>query len=311
MNHEFKLINQYFKHDYQHPATQLGNGDDASVHAIPDGYELVVSSDASVMGSHWPEDFPLKQASDRAVCAALSDLAAMGAEATWVWSTVFLQQPEQAKPIAAGIHAACQRHHIEIAGGDTVKAPYPALNLTVAGLIPSQKVMQRSTAKVGDDLWLYGELGHAALGLQHWQQGITSSVFIDAFSKITPHLKQGKQLRELGIRCCIDISDGLLQDANHIAQASNVQLQIHTEKLNIILLRQDLADEEEALQLALSGGEDYGLLFCACPTLRETLKQISFQQIGTCVEGSNVQVLQHGQEKRAINQGYDHFSTMA
>jgi len=310
MNHEFQLIEQCFKHPYRHPLTQLGNGDDASVHAISNGDELVVSTDASVLGVHWPKDFPLDQAADRAVCAALSDLAAMGAKATWLWSTVFLQSPQQAKHFATGIHAACQRHQIEIAGGDTVHAPYPALNITVAGLVPKKQAMRRDTANIGDDIWLFGQTGHAALGLTHWIQHKRSSHFVKAFSHITPQLEQGILLQRMGVRCCIDISDGLMQDAQHIAKASDLQLQLHIEYLNLDLLQDDLTNKQQAIQLALSGGEDYGLLFSASPQLQQQLIQMHCQRIGTCVEGTGVHIFQQGQRQHFDVQGYDHFATV-
>jgi len=311
MNHEFQLIEQHFKGTYQHPFTLLANGDDASMHAIPEGDALVVSTDAAVMGVHWPEDFPLQQAADRAVCAALSDLAAMGAEATWLWSSVFLQQPAQGQEMAAGIQAACQRYHVEIAGGDTVRAPYPALNLTVAGLVPKQQAMRRDAANIGDDVWLWGDTGHAALGLQQWMQGLRDTSFIDAFRHVKPQLKAGMRLRKMGVRCCIDSSDGLLQDAQHIAHASGLQLSIHIENLNLSLLMQTLTDTEQAISFLLTGGEDYALVFCAPQSMRQQLQKMSCYCIGQCHEGSGVQVWHHAKLQSFSIQGYDHFATVS
>ena len=116
---EFELIEQAFRRHSPpvHPMTRVANGDDASVHEVPLDMELVISTDTSVAGIHWPDNFPLDQAADRAVCAALSDLAAMGAEACWLWVSVLTKAAADAETMGIGVNAALNRYSVELAGG--------------------------------------------------------------------------------------------------------------------------------------------------------------------------------------------------
>ncbi|MDX8383978.1 MAG: thiamine-phosphate kinase [Ghiorsea sp.] len=310
---EFSAIAQLFQDraTLQHPATRIANGDDASVHAVPQGMELVVSTDSAVSGVHWPVDMPLDIAAKRAMGAALSDLAAMGAEATWVWLSVVAKDMQSLQAISDGIVDICQQYKLELAGGDTVHAAVDMLNITVAGLLPTAQAMTRSDAQIGDDIWLCGDLGLSAWGLQQWLSGNKhDKKDIEAFQTIQPLLQEGVQLRQLGVRCCMDVSDGLLQDAGHIARASNMLLSLDVQKIKQLaaypLLMQSLSDEE-ALSMMLSGGEDFALLFTAKATLRSALENMNASMIGVCKRGKGTEVLQHGQQVHFESKGYDHF----
>lgn len=306
---EFELIEEAFRRHTPSckPQTRIANGDDGSVHGISPDQELVVSTDASVSGVHWPLDMPLEKAADRAVCAALSDLAAMGAEAYWLWVSVLACSASDAACMGRGIHAALWRYTIELAGGDTVSAPVNALSLTVAGILPQGTAMRRNAASPGDDLWLCGAAGHAALGLRQWQSGHRDGVFVERFAEVKPLLAEGKSLREKGVRCCIDVSDGLLQDAGHIARASGLAMRIDVEALPGWQELLDVAGPDDAKTCAMTGGEDYALLFTAPHNLRPILKPVG-KRFGICKEGTGVQAAYHGRLLRMPIKGYAHFS---
>lgn len=305
---EFELIRSAFLlgAPRPHSDTAVANGDDASVHAVPQGMELVVSTDTSLMGVHWPKELPLAMAAERAVCAALSDLAAMGAEARWAWVSVMSGAPEGLEEIGQGINAALHRYGVELAGGDTVRAGVTGLTVTVAGVLPAGKAMRRDGAMPGDRVWMIGRAGFASLGLQQWQAGMREGYFKPYFADVRPKLEQGIQLRELGVRCCIDVSDGVLADAGHIAEASGVSMEL---ELSLFPGWQKLCHkvgENIAIEAASGGGEDYALIFTA-PVGMSWLDAFA-TCIGRCQEGSGVSVLFNGRKMEGLKPGYDHFA---
>jgi len=314
---EFDLIHACFRKEARifSSMTRVGNGDDASVHAIPAGQQLVVSTDTAVVGVHWPHDFPVHLAADRAVCAALSDLAAMGAKAHWAWVSVMASDCHVLEAMGQGVTAALNRYDVELSGGDTVQSPMNALNITVSGLLPEHTAMQRNQAHVGDDVWLLGRLGFSALGLQDWFSGKRKGRFLASFENIVPQLSGGEVLRKLGVRCCMDVSDGLWQDAEHLCSASHVGMHIDLEQLPEWFNVVSAVGENDAMQAMLSGGEDYALLFTA-PTYISGLSSLAVK-IGVCVQaapvqgasvqGQNVVVSLRGQPVALKQRGFDHF----
>lgn len=311
MNAEFQLIHQHFQGSAKHADTMVGNGDDASVHRMDADDELVVSTDTAICGRHWPEDFPLDQAAERAVGTALSDLAAMGAQARWIWIAVMMRHADEAEALGRGIQHAARRYNVEVAGGDTTRAAVCCLNITVAGVVKAGKAMRRDRAEVGDDVWLLGNVGLSALALQRWLQGDREQKDIEHFSHVTPQLDAGILLSEAGVRCCIDISDGLLQDAGHICAASQCAMQIEMECLPNYTQLTDTHGHQVASKAMLAGGDDYALLFTAAATLK--LPVTGAVRIGRCLEvakdhSSNVQVIKHGVVMDMDNlHGFDHF----
>ena len=313
MNQEFAAISRLFQQrtPFKHPSTQVGNGDDASTHAIPDGFELVVSTDTAVEAVHWPQDMPLDIAGGRAINAALSDLAAMGATPAWLWLAIMAKDAANLSSMSDGIVQACLMHNVELAGGDTVRSSTNSINVTVGGLLPKGHAMLRSHAQVGDDVWLLGNTGLAAAGLKQWFQGEKNGCFVPHFQHIKPLYNQGITLRKLGIRCCIDISDGLLQDAGHIAKGSTLGIHIDLAHIQNLACYQQLLPhftEETCLKKVLSGGEDYALLCTAPASKRQALQSIDAQHIGTCVQGEGVHLIHEGKIVDYNIKGYDHFA---
>jgi len=306
---EFNYIEQFFrsKSSVKQGSTDVCNGDDASVHHLETDEALVVSTDTAVAGVHWPHDFSLVQAAERAVGAALSDLAAMGAEARWAWVSVMSHSKEGLHDMGEGVANVLNRYHVELAGGDTVHAPIYALNITVAGVVKKGTAMQRNKASVGDRVWLVGKLGFASLGLKQWQAGEKDGTLVPSFRDIEPKLEQGARLRELGVSCCIDVSDGLLQDAGHIASASNVGMQFELSRFPEWQNMVERVGVESATEAMLSGGEDYALLFTA-PAALFGLESFA-DCIGEVNDSLEMTVLLDGQQVTYTHVGYEHFAS--
>ncbi len=309
MGSEFELIDQAFRaaSPSRWPGTEVPNGDDASVHACEPGTAWVVSTDTAVCGVHWPQDFSLELAVERAVCTALSDLAAMGAEARLVWASAMAPDAAAITMMGRGVSHVVARFGLELAGGDTVRAQTTGLNVTVAGILPQNTAMRRDAAESGDDVWLAGRIGFSAMGLEHWLSGERDVDMVSAFAEVEPLLATGTAIRELGVRCCIDISDGLVQDAGHVAVASGVQLHLDLGACEDWPELVAICGEHHAVDLALAGGDDYALLFTAPTRLRDSLAGLA-RRVGDCREGRGVVVSLAGKPLVLPAHGYDHFA---
>ncbi len=306
---EFKLIEEAFRSQcrFKHPYTRISNGDDASVHCFPSVMELVVSTDCFVAGIHWPDDFPLPDAGEKAIGSALSDLAAMGAEAAWIWLGVQAVSPADAVAVGKGVSIATNRYQVELAGGDTTRSSVNAISVTVGGLVPEGKAMRRDAAEVGDDIWLIGNPGSASFGLNQWKRGIRDGVYIDRFRKVSPLLHEGIHLRQSGVHCCIDVSDGLLQDADHCAEKSGVGMHLRLDAIPDYHILLQSVPAEDARGFILAGGEDYALLFTAPISLRSELHQFA-SKVGSCELGNGVRVSLDNNPLQLKRRGWDHFS---
>jgi len=305
---EFELIQQAFCKGAPkaHPDTTLKNGDDASVHGLPRDMELVVSTDTSVAGVHWPNGFPLVKAADRAVCAALSDLAAMGAEARWAWVAVMSPAGRDLTDIGRGVNDALERYGVELAGGDTTHAPIHALTITVAGVVPEGKAMRRSRARRSDNVWMIGKAGFSSLGLKQWLADMEEGYFKRYFEVVKPKLEHGIRLRELGVHCCIDVSDGVLQDAGHIAEASRIGMSLELSLFPGWDILCHKVGEKSAIRAVTGGGEDYALIFTA-PAGMGWLDSFA-TCIGKCKKEEGVEILLDGKPLEGLQAGYDHFA---
>ncbi|MDX8408577.1 MAG: thiamine-phosphate kinase [Mariprofundales bacterium] len=287
---------------------EVANGDDASVHHWLVGQSLVVSSDCALSGVHWPPEMALEQAAMRAVQAALSDLAAMGAEARWCWTALMAQNATALEAMGQGTLKSAASSNVVVAGGDCVRSKINGLTVTVGGTVDQGSAMRRDGAQIGDEIWLLGSVGAAAAGLHCWLAGARDGPWVEAFCNIHALLEQGLSLRRNGVRCCIDVSDGLVQDAGHIARASGVQMRLVLDQLP--LLSPLTTQFEHGLQLVMHGGEDYALLCTAPIALQGLLRALGAVTVGSVVEGEGVSVRWNGQPIAITEQGFDHFAAV-
>lgn len=274
---EFDLIKKYFTRPT--PSAELGVGDDAALLCVSDGKELAISTDMLVSGTHFTPDADPFQLGHKTLAVNLSDLAAMGAVPRW--ATLSLSLPtvdeEWLRRFSEGFFALADDNGVELIGGDTTRGP---LNLcvTIMGEVPRGKALRRDGAKVGDDIWVSGKLGQAALGLANLQgkfkfYGEVRDECLKALHQPQPRVSLGLALRGIA-NSTIDISDGLLADLGHILERSNVGAELDIEALPIV---DDGVEKEVAQQCALAGGDDYELCFTAPVSQRDVLMALAEQ----------------------------------
>jgi len=171
---EFDLIRRYFTRAT--PGALLGVGDDAALLQASAGNALAVSTDMLVSGTHFLPDTDPFLLGHKTLAVNLSDLAAMGAAPRWATLAIALPEADEAwlAQFSAGFFALADQYGVELVGGDTTRGP---LNLcvTIFGEVPAQQALRRSGAQVGDEIWVSGRLGDAALALAHLQDRITLS----------------------------------------------------------------------------------------------------------------------------------------
>ena len=264
---EFELIKHFFtKQAVKRKDVVLGIGDDCAVLSPIENQNIVVTTDTLVAGVHFPFETSPRAIGHKAVAVNLSDIAAMGAKPSWLSLAITLPNIDEVwiTEFCEGVFELCEFYNVELIGGDTTQGPL-SITITAQGHTPEGSYLSRSGAKSGDWLYVTGELGDAALALQQ----ITGKVdieeqFIDIIkNKLDypkPRVLAGQTLREYA-SSAIDLSDGLIADLGHICQASNVGANIVLDALPLSTIMRDSLLADDAITLALSGGDDYELLF--------------------------------------------------
>lgn len=314
---EFDLIQRYFTRST--PDAVLGVGDDAALVRVNEHMELAISTDMLVSGTHFFADADPFLLGHKALAVNLSDMAAIGAQPRWIILALSLPEASEVwlEKFSAGFFSLANEHRVSLIGGDTTRGP---LNIcvTIMGEIPHGKALRRSNAKVGDDIWVSGKLGDAALALAHLQErvqltDIEFSACVPSLYQPTPRVALGLVLRDIA-HSAIDISDGLLADLGNILKASRVGAEIFFSALPISSVMQSIHDKKLIQQFVLAGGDDYELCFTAPKTQRAMIEQLSFSMnlpltpIGHITSASGCIVhAQNGQPIYLNKSGYDHF----
>ena len=263
---EFEIIRRYFSTgSVRRSDVALGIGDDAALLTVPAGQELAVTTDSLLSGVHFPADLDAAAVGHRALAANLSDLAAMGAEPTWALLALTLPSADEdwLAAFSRGFFALAKKHHVALVGGNIACGP---LNITITaqGLVPTDHALTRKGAAANDLIFVTGHPGDAAAGLRLLQSGRADmeDTCVRRFAYPESRVEAGAALRGLA-SACIDISDGLLADLGHILEVSGVGATIMTARLPLSKRLLQLHGMEGGQQLALTGGDDYELLFTA------------------------------------------------
>lgn len=250
-------------------------GDDAAV-VRARGY-AVTSVDTMVQDVHFRrEQLTAREIGRRAFAAALSDLAAMGADPGEAYLSLALapgMPTQEARELVAGVSGAAQRFGVIIAGGDVTAAAVLVVSITVVGWTEDPgALVGRDGARAGDMIVLTGPLGGAAAGLALLDgrargDGLSDPVRAQlrrCYASPEPRVDAGRELAAAGATAMIDLSDGLATDARHLAQASGVALELESGRIPLAAGVSEIATELglDPLALALTGGEDFEL--CAC-----------------------------------------------
>ena len=316
---EFELIRNYFA---AAPGAQggeglaLGIGDDCALLALPAGEQLAISTDTLVAGVHFADPCDPFLLGQRSLAVAVSDLAAMGADP--IAFTLALTTPtvdaDWLQRYAQGLNAMAQSCRVGLVGGDTTRGPL-SLTMTVFGRVPAGQALTRSGARPGDLLCVGGELGNAAgalplvLGQRSAEAGIADPLLAHYWSP-QPQLALGVALRGKATSA-MDISDGLLADCGHIAKASAVSLLVERQRLPLSKALLAFVGDDAARVAALSGGDDYVLVFTLPPAALAPLLAGGWpvHVIGRVEAGQGVTLLDaNGRDITPAIRGYQHFS---
>lgn len=265
---EFNIIEYFFKaKSIQRKDVIVGIGDDGAVTHIPKGQALVTTTDTLISGVHFLADTPPQAIAKKAIAVNLSDLAAMGAEPAWISLSLSLPEVDEEwlEAFSNGLQEHAEYYSVQLIGGDTVKGPL-VITITAQGFVPFDQALTRNKAKPGDSVYVTGTLGDAGLGLQIAQKKcvlddkLNQEYLLNRLHYPTPRLLVGTSLRRIA-SACIDISDGLVSDIKHILNASQCGATIHVDKLPMSQALKDSVSSSQAIDYALSAGDDYELLF--------------------------------------------------
>ena len=318
---EFELIKQHFTHAA--PRTLLGVGDDAALIKPTRGQVLAVAADMLVGGRHFFMNADPAAVGHKALAVNLSDMAAMGAVPRWATLGIALPGAD-ARWVAAmskGFMKLARRHGVDLIGGDTTRGP---LNLCVQiiGEVPARQALRRDGAKPGDDIWVSGTLGDAALAVAAKNKRIKLKPveLKQALQRLdwpVPRVALGVALRGVA-RSAIDVSDGLIADLGHICERSGVAAVVAIERLPLSPLMRRYPEAPAARAALLGGGDDYELCFTAAPAKRAAVERAASRtrtrvtRIGCVIRApedacSVVVVDSDGLPVAAGQKGFDHF----
>lgn len=266
---EFDLIRRFFTWEHDDPAVITSVGDDAAVVQLAPDEELVVSVDTLISGVHFPESTSPHAIGHKALAVNLSDLAAMGADARWFTLALTLPEsdPVWLKAFAQGLRELAAAVGITLIGGDTTRGAL-SITIQVMGTVPRGKAVLRSGAQPGDVLVVSGTLGDGAAGLALVQQRLHLADTEAAYCRQRldypqPRYALAGLVREYA-SSCLDVSDGLLADLQHVLAASGVGAVLDTGHLPLSEAVKGLP-EQQRLDFALRGGDDYELLLTVSP----------------------------------------------
>tara|TARA_X000000368_G_scaffold136849_1_gene107527 strand:- start:17485 stop:18540 length:1056 start_codon:yes stop_codon:yes gene_type:complete len=328
---EFGLINHLTKNvKIKNESSIFGIGDDAAVIDMGDKYQLA-STDLLIEGVHFDLAYaPLKHLGYKSVAVNVSDICAMNGTAKQITIGLAISNRftvEALEELYEGVKLACEHYEIDLVGGDTTSSTSGLLiSVTILGEVAKNKITYRSGAKINDLVVCTGDLGAAYLGLQLLNR---ENEMFKENPKMQPDLSGNdyvlrRQLKpEAGTKyinilndldivptAMIDISDGLASEALHISKSSNVGITIHEEKIPIDYTAMNLANDFNInpITCALSGGEDYELLFTISQEHYDKLKKdADFTIIGFVTdisEGSNF-IAKDGSSHHLTAQGWD------
>jgi thiamine-monophosphate kinase len=330
---EFELIARYFQRPGRAlgAGVALGVGDDCALLQPTPGMQWAVSSDMLVSGRHFFPDVDPRTLGHKALAVNLSDLAACGARP--LGFTLALSLPEARaewlQAFSEGLFALADAHGCALVGGDTTRGPL-TICITVMGEVPPGQALLRSGAQLGDDVYVSGTLGDAALALQCLQGNVhlPPALLAQARTRLeqpTPRVALGLALRGVATAAA-DVSDGLLGDLGHILQQSSMGATLDADiAMHLLAARADSTWASRqfntevpatlAVQCVLAGGDDYELVFTAPPAQAAAVQAAALAsdtpvtRIGRIEPTAGLRLVDaHGQPLQGDWKSFDHFA---
>jgi thiamine-monophosphate kinase len=299
----------------------VGIGDDAAAWQGDASIQLA-TVDSFIQDVHFPLSVASwKELGWKAIAVNLSDIAAMGGLPRYALVSLALPDDTEVDDITTlytGMLELAQQFGVAIVGGDISRAPLVVITITALGSSREKQVLTRSTAEVGELVAVTGYLGAAAAGLEMLTKRLefdpqTTACFRNAFLHPIPRIAEGQLLLEQGVKTAIDLSDGLISDLSQVCRASRVSARVEIEQVPVEP-RVKAHFGERALELALSGGEDYELLFTGRAEVIDRVKRKAacpITVIGEILAGrEGVTVVDsQGKSVSLTRRGWEHFIT--
>lgn len=320
---EFELIARIFAPLSRKLPGAFGLTDDVAVLAAPPGHEIVLKTDAVIEGVHFRKSDPPETVAKKVLRMNISDFAAKGASPyAYLLALSLPEWPDTAwlEHFARGLGEDQETFGVTLAGGDTDRTPgVLSVAVMMTGFVPQGTLIRRNGAAPGDLVYVTGTIGDAGGGLEllatpsakrpDWEAELVSRYLVPR-----PRLAFGQPLRGLA-SASLDVSDGLVGDLGHIAEVSDVRIEIDADRVPVSpQLRQLRGNDSEAIARAATAGDDYEIAFTAPPSRCEAIGQVAAKtltrvsEIGRVVAGEGAVLLDgEGREIPLERKGYTHF----
>ena len=315
---EFEIIRRYFESKNLPVSVKLGVGDDGAIIHNDPAKNLVVATDTLVSGVHFPADSSPCDIGYRSVVVNVSDIAAMGGKPEWMTLALSLREtnPEWLKGFSKGLFLAADEYSLHLIGGDLTKAEQNIITIQMIGEVDTDAQLLRSNAQPGELLFVSGTLGDAAAGLEQFEKKVALNQYnqylIERFFRPTARVDIGQAIMDYA-SSSIDISDGLIGDLKKIMSASDVGALINIEDIPLSKEMLKIYEPKKSQTFALSGGDDYELLFTAPAENLSKIMDISKEidqkitHIGNITENKNLECRKEGVIYEYQDEGYLHF----
>ena len=308
---EFAILKKVFKNlgnqYFDSSNLLLGPGDDAGLFQAKK--ELIFSTDTSIENIHFPKGLNAKKVAYRSCAVAISDIAACGGTLKWlaISLTTSSKDKKWIEDFSIGIREFSDFYKVPIIGGDLTIGKEISISIGVCGEIEKKYFMRRSGAKENDHIFVTGDLGEAFIGLNLLKNkkkklSLKEKVYLNRFLRPDIEIAFSKDLSRLA-NSCIDISDGLLGDLNHICEESKLGAKMFLEDISFV------GDYKNAL----TWGDDYQLCFTASPKNLEKIykmartHKIKLSKIGSMNKSKGIAVFSNGKKIALKKAGYNHF----
>ena len=299
------------------PAVLAGIGDDCAVLRVPPGLEMLVTTDFSLEGIHFRRDWhPAEVVGHRCLARGLSDIAAMGGKPVAAFLSLALPRDlsqEWARRFMRGLIGLARQFGVTLAGGDTAESPNGILaDILVVGTVPKGQAVLRSGARVGDRIFVSGQLGGSAAAVWQMRKKPKTKLKLRDYPRHflpQPRIELGRILRERGLASAmIDTSDGLSTDLAHLCEESAVGAELEAGLIPRAIVGKPPRAVD--IEFALHGGEDYELLFTAPPTSRvpSRIGGVPITHIGHIRRKRRIFLIDLGDVRHELQpRGWEHF----
>lgn len=321
MTPEFNLIAKYFtRPDSPQSGVDLGVGDDAALLQVSAGHQLAISADMLVENTHFFADCAPYLIGWKTLAVNISDMAAMGAQPKWATLALALPTVDEVwlAEFSQGFFACADAFGVALIGGDTTRGPL-TLSVQIMGEIPNGQALRRDGAQVGDQIWVTGQLGDAALALAMLLGKLpvvddTLAMCRVALEQPQPQVALGLALRGIAT-AAIDVSDGLVADLGHILARSGVGALLTLAAVPCSPYLQPYLSSSAGLQCLLAGGDDYALCFTAPASAHGQIialgndLDLQLSCIGHVTADNALRIMDdQGNPVQLTKAGYDHFA---